>query len=255
VAVQPAPLYIVASPRPRAGKTLLARLLMEYVLDNKRPLVGFDINPHEPMLAGRFPALVWPVDIGDIRGQMELFDRLVADTASTKVIDLGSQSFAQFFGVMGEIGLAQEARSRGMDTVVLFLTDQAITTVRTYAALRQRLPAIFQPVHNEAGSVNISSGDFPPTRPECGTIRLPRLSQIVRGVVDRPSFSFNTYLAHQPGGPTEIHSWIADFYAQFRDFELRLLMARLNSSLRRASLAPWPPAVPGSLSSGQRSSK
>ena len=81
--MQPAPLYIVASPRPRAGKTLLARLLMEYFLDNGRPLVGFDLNPRGPVLAGRFPKLVWPVDIGDIRGQMELFDRLVADTAST----------------------------------------------------------------------------------------------------------------------------------------------------------------------------
>lgn len=250
MAVQPAPLYIVASPRPRAGKTLLARLLMEYVLGNKRPLVGFDLNPREPMLTDRFPALVWPVDVGDIRGQMELFDRLVADTASTKVIDLGSQSFEQFFRVMSDIGFAQEARRSGMDAVVFFLTDQAVATVRTYATLRQRLPVIFQPVHNEAGSVIAASDDFPPTRPECGTIRLPRLSQIVRGVVDRPSFSFNTYLAHQPGGPTEIHSWIADFYAQLRDFELRLLMARLNSSLRRASLAPWPPAVPGSRSSG-----
>jgi hypothetical protein len=89
VAIRPAPLYIVASPRPRVGKTLLARLLMEFFLDNGRPLVGFDLNPREPMLAGRFPKLVWPVDIGDIRGQMELFDRLVADTASTKVIDVG----------------------------------------------------------------------------------------------------------------------------------------------------------------------
>ena len=71
------------------GKTLLARLLMEFFFTTGRPLVGFDLNPREPMLAGRFPKLVWPVDIADIRGQMELFDRLVADTASTKVIDLG----------------------------------------------------------------------------------------------------------------------------------------------------------------------
>jgi hypothetical protein len=57
-------------------------------------------------------------------------------------------------------------------------------------------------------------------------------------------------MADQPGGPTEIHGWIADLYTQFRDFELRLLMGRLNSSLRRSSLAPWPPAVPRSRSSG-----
>jgi hypothetical protein len=248
--MQPAPLYIVASPRPRVGKTLLARLLMEYFLDNGRPLVGFDLNQREPMLAGRFPKLVWPVDIGNIRGQMELFDRLVADTASTKVIDLGYGPFEHFFSIIGDIAFAQEARRRGMDTIVFFITDQAIATVRIYAKLQERVPAIFQPVHNEFASLMAASEDFPSTRPECGTIRMPRLSQVVRGVVDRPRFSFNTYMANQPGGPTEIHGWIADLYAQFRDFELRLLMGRLNSSLRRGSFAPWPPAVPRSWSSG-----
>jgi hypothetical protein len=248
--MQPAPLYIVASPRPRVGKTLLARLLMEYVLDNGRPLVGFDLNPREPMVAGRFPKLVWPVDIGDIRGQMELFDRLVADTASTKVIDVGYGPFEQFFSVIGDIGFAQEARRRGMDMIVFFLTDQAMATVRIYAKLQGRVPATFQPVHNESASVITSPADFPPTRPECGTIHVPRLSQVVRGVVDRPSFSFNTYMAHQPGGPTEIHSWIADLYTQFRDFELRLLMGRLNSSLGWAAPVPSPLAGRKSWLSG-----
>jgi len=58
------------------GKTLLARLLMEFFRDSGRPLVGFDLNPGEPLLAGRFPKLVWTVDIADTRGQMALFDRL-----------------------------------------------------------------------------------------------------------------------------------------------------------------------------------
>ena len=49
-------LYIVASPRPRVGKTLLARLLMEYFFASERALIGFDLNPREPALAGRFPA-------------------------------------------------------------------------------------------------------------------------------------------------------------------------------------------------------
>jgi len=237
--MQPAPLYVIASPRPRTGKTLLARLLMEFFQDSGRQLIGFDLNPREPMLAGRFPKLVWPVDIGNIHGQMELFDRLVADTASTKVIDLGYGPFEQFFRVIGDIGFAEEARRRGMDTIVFFLTDQAMATVRVYAEL-QRVGAIFQPIHNETASLTFTKEDFPPTRPECSVIRMPRLSQVVRGVVDRPSFSFNTYMANQPGGPTEIHSWIADLYRQFRDFELRLLMSRLNSSLGRLA-APTPP--------------
>jgi hypothetical protein len=83
-----------------------------------------------------------------------------------------------------------------------------------------------------------SKEDFPPTRPECGVMRIPRLSQIVRGVIDRPNFSFNAYMAKQPGGPTEVHTWISDLYAQFRDFELRLLMGKLTFSLG----APTAPA-------------
>jgi hypothetical protein len=228
---QPAPLYIVTSPRPRMGKTLLARLMMEFFIHSGRALVGFDLNPREPMLAGRFPSLVWPVDITDIRGQMELFDRLVADTTSIKVIDLGYGPFEHFFRVMGEIGFAQEARRRGIEAMVFFVTDQAIATVRIYAELQQWVAATFVPVHNESVSLLFSKEDFPPTRPECGMIRIPRLSQIVRGVVDRPSFSFNAYLAKQPGGPTEVHTWTADIYAQFRNFELRLLMGKLTSRL------------------------
>jgi hypothetical protein len=102
------------------------------------------------------------------------------------------------------------------------------------------MPAIFQPVHNESTALTISANDFPPTRPECGTIRMPRLSQVIRGVVDRPSFSFNAYKSSQPSGPTEIHSWIADLYTQFRDFELRLVMGRLNIAL---GFAPPPAAA------------
>ena len=34
--MQPAPFYIVASPRPRVGKTLLARLLMEFFQNSGR---------------------------------------------------------------------------------------------------------------------------------------------------------------------------------------------------------------------------
>jgi hypothetical protein len=238
---QPAPVYVVTSPRPRMGKTLLARLMMEYFQQSGRPLVGFDLNPREPMLAGRFPKLVWPVDISDIRGQMELFDRLIADAISTKVIDLGYAPFELFFRVMGEIGFAQEARRRGAEAIVLFVTDQAVATARVYAELQHSVAATFVPVHNESVSLMFSKEDFPPTRPECGMIRVPRLSQIVRGVVDRPTFSFNAYLAKQPGGPTEVHSWTADIYAQFREFELRLLMGKLTSRLGGLTAPPSAP--------------
>jgi len=233
---QPAPLYIVASPRPRVGKTLIARLLIEYFRTSQRALVGYDLHPREPALAGRFPNLVWPIDISATRGQMELFDRLIADTSGTQIVDLGYGAFDQFFAVMAEIEFMQEARRRLIEPIILFVTDPAAATARSYAELRDRLPtAIFVPVHNEHVSVMFEKDDFPGTRAEYRMIRIPRLSQIVRGVIDRPSFSFANYMHAQPGGPTEIHGWISQIFTAFRELELRLLMGRLTSSLGSAA--------------------
>lgn len=74
--------------------------------------------------------------------------------------------------------------------------------------------------------------DFPPSSPKYQTIRIPRLSPIVRGLLDRPGFSLGTYMSQQPGGPTEVHSWIGQIFAQFRELELQLLIGELESSLR-----------------------
>ena len=229
---QPAPLFIVASPRPRVGKTLLARLVAEFFRADGRAVTGFDLNPREPTFNSYFPYFASIVDIADTRGQMALFDRLVGNTTAATVIDLGYGAFETFFSVMTEIGFAQEAGRRGIEPIVLFVTDQAQATARAYGQLRRNLPTTaFVPVHNEAVAVMYEKADFPPSRPEYGLIRIPRLSPIVRGVVDRPSFSFAAYLSEAPGGPTEIHSWIAGIFAEFRELELRLMMGKLGASL------------------------
>jgi hypothetical protein len=235
---QQAPLYIVASPRPRVGKTLIARLLVEFFRSNDRPLVGYDLDPREPVFAGYFPQLVSRVDITDTRGQMALFDRLIAGPSHTTIIDLGYTPFDMFFAVMTEIGFVQEARRRQIEPIVLFVTDTAPATARAYAELRRQLETTtFVPVHNESVSVMFNKEDFPPTRPEYGLIRIPRLSAIVRGVVDRPSFSFGAYMTERPGGPTEIHSWIGTIFTEFRELELRLLMGKLSASLGGSATA------------------
>jgi hypothetical protein len=231
---QHTPLYIVASRHPRVGKTLIARLLIEFFRSSGRSsLVGYDLDPREPALAPHFPNQVWTVDIADTGGQMALFDRLIADEWRTTVIDLGYSLFDQFFDVMAEIGFEQEAQRRSIQPIVLFITDGASVTAQTYAQLRRRLPrTTFVPIHNDAASFMFVPQDFPSSLPDCSVIRIQRLSPIVRGVIDRPGFSFSAYMTRQPGGPTEVHSWIAGVFAQFRDLELRLLIGALDSSLR-----------------------
>src|ERR1700679_4028260 len=150
---QHTPLYLIASQHPRVGKTLLARLLIEYFKLSARSVVGYDLDPREPTFATYFPNLAWTVDIAETRGQVALFDRLIADNWRTTVIDLGYGLSEKFFGVMAEIGFEQEARRRLIEPIVLFITDSAPVTARSYAELRLRLRGTtFVPVHNEATS-------------------------------------------------------------------------------------------------------
>jgi hypothetical protein len=164
---------------------------------------------------------------------MALFDRILADHWRTAVIDLGHGLFDQFFQVMAEIEFESEARQKLIQPVVLFITDSAPFTARTYAELRQRLAqTVFVPVHNEAASFMVIAQDYPPSSPKYDTIRIPRLSPIVRGVIDRPGFSFSTYMSQQAAGPTEVHSWTGQIFAEFRELELQLLIGELGPADR-----------------------
>src|SRR5215510_12922826 len=89
---------IVASPRPRVVKTLLARLLTDFHLNEDREVAGFDVNvAGERTLAQCLPEKTRAATVQDTNGQMELFDGLVADEYITKAIDLGPESFETFF--------------------------------------------------------------------------------------------------------------------------------------------------------------
>src|SRR5258707_13348425 len=82
------PLYVVCSPQRGVGKTLLARLLAEFYLIDGRPVAAFDLADEGPQLADFLPRCTTIADISDARGQMALFDQIIADRQATKIIDL-----------------------------------------------------------------------------------------------------------------------------------------------------------------------
>ena len=49
------PVYIICSPRPLVGKTLVARLLSEFLLLKNGTVTSFDINLKEPSLLDYLP--------------------------------------------------------------------------------------------------------------------------------------------------------------------------------------------------------
>jgi hypothetical protein len=229
---------IVASPRPRVGKTLLARLLADFHLHEGRSVAAFDLNVGERTLVQFLPEKTTIATIRDINGQMALFDRLIADEDTSKVIDLGHESFESFFSVAHQIGFVEEARSRSVAVAILFTVTPDQTSVEAYRSLRDRFAqATLAPVHNEIFGPVQHRGKYPLASGGPVMVRLPVLAPGLRRYIETPPFSFaDSNMGNAVGIPPDAHNelqrWLRRIYLEFRELDLRILLADLQASIR-----------------------
>src|SRR5450631_1848055 len=133
--------YIVCSPRPLVGKTLVARLLSEFLLLKNGDVAAFDINLKEPSLLEYLPKVTETAEVDNTFGKMALMDRLIVNDSVAKVIDLGFHAFDEFFKMSEEIGFMKEAARRGVAPVILFVADTDRVSARGYETLQEQIPA------------------------------------------------------------------------------------------------------------------
>jgi hypothetical protein len=132
------PVYIVCSPRPAVGKTLIARALTEFLVLQRGAVTAFDINLREPSLLNYLPGVTETALISDTFGQMALMDRLIVNDGVPKVIDLGFHAFDDFFKIISEIGFMKEADRRGVDPIVLFIPDRDRASIMAWQCCARR---------------------------------------------------------------------------------------------------------------------
>ena len=215
------PVYIICSPRPLVGKTLISRLLSEFLLLKNGTVAAFDINLKEPSLLEYLPKITETADVIDTFGKMQLMDRLILNDGIAKVIDLGFHAFDEFFTMSEEIGFMKEAARRGVAPIILFVADTDRVSARGYPMLQQQVPATaLVTIDNE----HVVRGELPPAMGHGWTIRVAALPAFLKTYIDRLNFSFTGYLRQEKDTSTELHQWIRKNYSSFRDLELRLLL-------------------------------
>jgi hypothetical protein len=213
------PVYIICSPRPQVGKTLLARLLSEFLLLKYGRVVSFDINLKEPSLLEYLPRITETADVIDTYGKMQLMDRLIVNDSVAKVVDLGFHAFDEFFKMIEEIGFIKEAARRGIAPVILFMADTDRNSARAHETLRAQIPSsALVIVDNEY----VVRGELPEAM-EGGRVHpISALPPFLKTYIDRLNFSFTDYLRNERDSSTELHQWIRRNYISFRDLELTL---------------------------------
>jgi hypothetical protein len=211
------PVYIICSPRPLVGKTLIARLLSEYLLLKYGDMIAFDINLKEPTLLDYLPKVTETAEIDDTFGKMALMDRLIMNDGIAKVIDLGFHAFDEFFKMSEEIGFMKEAAVRGVVPVILFVADTDRSSARGYTALYQQIPlSALVTIDNEY----VVRGEMPAALGKGRVIRVAALPLFLKTYIDRQTFSFTDYLRSEKDSSTELHQWIRKSYFNFRELEL-----------------------------------
>jgi hypothetical protein len=232
------PVFIVCSPHERVGKTLIARLLAEFFVSGGADVECFDLGAEEPSLIDYLPGRTTLATVADTPGQMALFDRLIRDDAVPKVVDLGSWVFDRFFTVMAKVGLGEEARRRQVQVVVLFVVSPGPAAVRAYATLQRWLPGIvLAPVYNEVLGRGVRRDEYPAMGEASLPLRIPVLAPGIHRIVSQPEFSFAEFrsgLLQDIAGPyqSELESWMRRVFVEFRELELRLLLATLRVALQ-----------------------
>jgi hypothetical protein len=221
--MSPTPVYIICSPRPLVGKTLIARLLSEFLLLKDGTLTAFDINLKEPSLLEYLPRITETADVDNTFGKMQLMDRVIINDGVAKVIDLGFHAFDEFFRMSEEIGFIKEAARRGVAPIILFVADTDRVSARGHDTLLQLIPpTALVTVDNEY----VVRGELPVAFSHGRLLRIAALPAFLKTYIDRLTFSFTDYLRNEKDSSTELHQWIRRNYLSFRELELNLILQR-----------------------------
>lgn len=216
------PIFIACGPRAHVGKTLSARLFLEFCRASGRPPLAFDANPHDAMLAAATKGAAEVVNLATSVGQMRLFEGMLRAGPEPRVVDLWHGFYDPFLDLVEQTDFASEAALRDFKLVLLLhgrtLEEFAIQAAQLSARIT---PAETIVVLNGHVCENANSGFG---RFEHSLTILPIASSILRRL-ERGGLGFVEATDARHGLPSPVargclRDWLTHAFAQFHAIEL-----------------------------------
>ena len=222
-------IYVVCSDQHRNGKTLLARVLVDYLMLEGRDPFVIDAGSPEGPLRLHFPGRTALVDFATVRGQMKVFDTILASPGRDYVIDLPAAELDRFATAVRELNVFTEARLAGFRIVVLYVIDNERDSLDAAVVFeRTTAPDLLVPVRNAA------VGSALPHSYSGILISMPELPEPLLALAAHKRFSFRSYLTgEEEAVPPPLRPVLASFLfallTAFRDIQPALSLAKLAS--------------------------
>ena len=188
-------LYLVCSDRAHSGKTLLARLLVDWLLLREASPQVIDLDAPVYPLAGRYPDLARKVDFDHTLGRVSLFDGIVSQPEVQRVLELPVLHMDTFLQEARNLEFFEAVTAAGAHVAFLHLVDCSPAFVERARRLAAPLPS---EVHYHAVQ-SIGADDVADDEEVAriceeigrdGRLQFPRLSADAVALVEEPDFSF-----------------------------------------------------------------
>ncbi|MFO1033787.1 MAG: hypothetical protein U1E15_06850 [Hyphomicrobiales bacterium] len=185
--------HIVCSDQHRNGKTLLARLLVDFLMLDGRDPFCVDTDAPDGPLRTFFPGRTALADFAAITGQMKLFDTILASPGRDYVIDLASRHLDRFFQTAADLDFFAECHKAGFRIFVFFIVDNSFSSLKAaYALQRTAGVDLFVPVRNM-----LVRSHWPENE---GALTLPFLAAPVASAIANRRFSLRSFVNGDPQG-------------------------------------------------------
>lgn len=226
----PPTVFIVCSDQARNGKTLLARVLVDFLLLEGRDPFCFDLGHPEPSLRLFFPGRTGYVDFAQEEGQKQVFDTLLTRAGRDYVIDLPAQHLALFCEQASARNFQTQAEEKGFRTAVLYVVDREERSLQTAVAVEEvLLPDIFVPVANRLVGSALPAGVPGPA------LIMEKMDDDLHAVVSNRRFSLRVFMqGDQSSVPARLRTNLKNFLhgliTGMREFEPALSLQALRET-------------------------
>ena len=227
-------IFIICSDQARNGKTLLARVLIDFLLLEGRDPFCFDLGHPDAALRPYFPGRTAAVDFAQPEGQAKVFDTILARAGRDYVIDVSAQHLALFCETAAAREFSALAQAKDFRIAVLYVVDREEKSLRTAVAVEEVLvPDIIVPVANRFVGTALPAGVPGPV------LIMERMEADLHAVVANRRFSLRIFMqGDETGVPAALRTSLKNFLqrlvAGMREFEPALsLQALRETSLQR----------------------
>ena len=134
-------IHFIGGEKGGVGKSLVARLLAQYMIDRGLPFLGFDSDRSHGALMRFYADYASPVVIGDYESLDKVVEAATEDGQRQLIVDLAAQTHRPLVRWMEESGMLELARDFGIGVHYWHVMDSGRDSVDLLARLLDRFGA------------------------------------------------------------------------------------------------------------------